>query len=91
MNTKLEPFILRSKKRREILEILSKERLTPAQIMKRTKMYESHVSRALKELLEKGLIECENPEERRFRFYIATDKGKKIFESVKIILEEIEK
>lgn len=91
MEIKLLSFVLRSKIRQEILTLLSKETLTPSQITKRTEMYESHVSRALKELLENGLIECENPKERRFRFYIVTDLGKEILKQTEKISNEIKK
>ena len=82
-------FILRSKKRKEILDVLSKNKLTPAQIMKRTGMYESHVSRALKELLNRDMIECENPNERRFRFYKITNFGKEVLKETEKISKEI--
>ena len=89
MDHSLISFILRAKNRKNILALLSNETLTPAQIMKRTGMYESHVSRALKELLEQKLIECENPKERRFRFYKATRLGKEILEESQKIEKEI--
>lgn len=82
-------FVLRASKRRSILHMLEKEKLAPSQLMKRTGMYESHVSRALKELESSGLIECENPKERRFRFYKITDLGKKVIRKTRKILKEI--
>jgi len=91
MDAELLSFVLRAKKRRAVLVLLSKERLTPAQIMKRTGMYESHVSRALKELLDKGTIECENPKERRFRFYKITNLGKEVLKEAEEIAKEINK
>jgi predicted transcriptional regulator len=91
MEIKLLSFVLRSKTRQEILALLSKETLTPSQIMKRTEMYESHVSRALKELLGNGLVECENPKERRFRFYRITNLGKEVLKQAEKITNEIKK
>ncbi|MEK6916007.1 MAG: winged helix-turn-helix domain-containing protein [Nanoarchaeota archaeon] len=89
MNLSLVSFVLRAKNRKKILDFLSKETLTPAQLMKRTSMYESHVSRSLRELLEQKLIECENPKERRFRFYKITKLGKEILEESQKIEDEI--
>ena len=89
MDINLLSYILRAKNRREVLLILAKEKLIPAQVMRRTKMYESHVSRTLKELSDKKLIVCENPNERRFRFYKATKFGVIIAKKVDKILNSI--
>lgn len=85
MDKKLLSFVLRSKNRKLVLDLLSKESLTPSQIMKKTPMYESHISRTLKELRENDLILCENPSDRRFKFYFATDLGKEVLKEVKKI------
>jgi predicted transcriptional regulator len=89
MNAKLLSYVLRAKNRRTILLLLTRERLTPAQIMKRTGMYESHISRTLRELVKQKLIICENPNERRFRFYSMTSKGKEVAKEIENILKEI--
>lgn len=91
MNCELISFVLRAKNRRTVLLLLAKEKLIPSQIMKRTSMYESHISRTLKELLSKKLIVCENPNERRFRFYRITSLGKEVAKEVERILKEIDK
>ncbi|MBI2129973.1 winged helix-turn-helix transcriptional regulator [Candidatus Woesearchaeota archaeon] len=91
MDCKLISFVLRAKNRRKVFLLLAKEKLTPSQIMKRTNMYESHTSRTLKELLSRKLIVCENPNERRFRFYKITYLGKKTAKDVEKILKEIGK
>jgi predicted transcriptional regulator len=89
MNTKLLSFVLRAKNRRNVLFLLAKEKLTPAQITKRIGMYESHTSRTLKELSHKKLILCENPADRRFRFYAITPLGKKFVKEAQKILKEV--
>lgn len=89
MDLSLVSFVLRAKNRKHVLSLLSNEALTPAQLMKRTGMYESHVSRAIKELSEQGLIKCENPNERRFRFYKITKLGKEILAESQKIEKEI--
>ena len=82
-NPKTISFIARSKRRTEILKLLSKKEKSQSEIMKTTKMYKSHTSRTLKELLRKKLIICINPEDRAFRFYKITSSGKKTLEEVK--------
>lgn len=52
-------------------------------------MYKAHVSRAFKELQEKQLIKCANPNDRNFRFYKLTDKGKKVLVEVEKIREKV--
>ncbi len=90
MDAKLLSYVLRAKNRRETLLLISKEkRLTPSQITKRTGMYESHTSRTIRELLDKKLLICQNPNERRFRFYSVTNLGKIISKEVDKILKEI--
>lgn len=91
MDTKLLSYLLRAKNRRNVLLMISKESLTPAQIMRRTNMYESHVSRTLKELLTNNLVKCDNPDERRFRFYSITKMGIKMSKEVEKLLKEISK
>ena len=91
MNSETLSAVLGAKNRRKVLYLLEKEKLTPSQIMKRIGMYESHTSRALKELLNISLIECENPKERRFRFYKITELGKQVAKKTRKILKEIGK
>ncbi len=70
-------FIRRSKRRKEILELLLNQSFTATDIEKVTGVYKSHVSRTLLELKEQGLILCKNPNDRAFRYYKITSKGKK--------------
>lgn len=91
MDAKLLSFVLRAKNRRNVLIIIAKEKLTPSQITKRTGMYESHTSRTMSDLLKKKLIICENPAERRFKFYKITKLGRKVAGEVEKILREIGK
>jgi DNA-binding MarR family transcriptional regulator len=78
-------FVLRAKNRIKILEILKNNKLISKQIEEKTGMYKSHVSRTLKELISKDLVKCINPEDRNFRFYEITQKGKKVLDGCKNI------
>lgn len=72
-------FVARSKRRKETLKLISKEsKLSQPEIMRKLKRYKSHNSRTLKELNDKGLISCINPEDRVFKFYKITKKGRNI-------------
>lgn len=74
---KLISFVARAKRRKETLILLSKkEILSQPEIMRTLKQYKSHNSTTIKELKEKSLIVCVNPEDRAFKFYKITKKGK---------------
>jgi DNA-binding MarR family transcriptional regulator len=51
-------------------------------IAKATNEHLSHVSRALRELQTKGLVECKNPKNSKYRFYEITAKGREIYSRV---------
>jgi predicted transcriptional regulator len=76
-------FVARSERRKQILFLLNEISLSQPEIMKKTKMYKSHTSRTLSELLDKKLIVCKNPEDREFKFYKITPLGRKTLEYLK--------
>jgi predicted transcriptional regulator len=80
-------FVARSKRRKEVLKLLSKvQKISQPEIMRNSKQYKSHNSRTLKELTDKKLVTCINPTDRVFRFYKITNKGKQILREVDKIL-----
>ncbi|MBI5224683.1 ArsR family transcriptional regulator [Candidatus Micrarchaeota archaeon] len=81
MKAGLLGFILRSKQRRKILEIL-KEPATPTEIAFLSKLAVSHVSRTLKEFEKKGLSKCQNPKRRIGKIYSITRKGRQILAKI---------
>jgi len=76
-------FALISKYRRIILRSLLESPKTPTQIANEHYCNVSHISRALRELKEKGLVKCLNPERRKGRVYALTDKGLRIAKRLK--------
>ena len=86
-NPKVISFIARSKRRLEILKLLSEKEISQPEIIKITKMYKSHTSRTINELLKEKLINCRNPEDRVFKFYKITALGKKILKEVGWVLK----
>jgi len=85
VDVRLISFVARGKRRKETLDLISEyQRISQSEIMRKLKQYKSHNSNTLKELQQKDLISCINPEERSFKFYKITKKGKEV-------LKEIEK
>ncbi|MDD3083984.1 MAG: winged helix-turn-helix domain-containing protein [Candidatus ainarchaeum sp.] len=75
-------YVLRGKNRIKVLKALNEKKLISKQIEKETGMYKSHVSRTLKELLERKLITCINQKDRSFKFYKLTSMGTKLINSL---------
>jgi len=86
-NAELISFIARAKRRFEILRLLKEHEKSQVALMKETGMYKTHTSRTLKELSDKKLIKCTNPEDREFKFYKITKKGKDTLEEAKRLIE----
>lgn len=75
-------FIMRSKHRKDILELLDKPK-TPTQVTKDTELHFNSVSRTLIELEKKHLVKCLNPTQKLIRFYQITNEGKKLIKKLK--------
>ena len=87
-DVRLISFVARGKRRIETLELLFKHlQLSQAEIMRALKQYKSHNSITIKELTNKGLIMCINPEDRSFKFYKITALGKRILEEVQRLIK----
>lgn len=82
----LVSFVNRSQQRKKILSALEKP-ITPSQLSKATGLYLTHVSRALKELTEKGLVECLTPKERVEKYYRITALGRNVLNKIKEMKE----
>ena len=81
-NYSLLSFILRGERRKAILFCLDKP-MIPKEIGEHCNVSIHNVSKSLKELADKGLIVCKNPEDKFYRFYELTKKGKDILKEVK--------
>ncbi len=77
MDWELISFIKRSKQRMHILMTFHSGE-TPTEIVKKTNLAPSHISRTLKEFSEKDLIRCETPNDHIGRVYVLTEKGEEI-------------
>ena len=71
---------------KKILECLNrKSPLAPLQISKETNIARSNVSTKLGELRKRKLVECINPDARKWRFYKITKEGKHVLMEVEKI------
>jgi len=75
-------FLARSDKRVQILKSLSQTAKIPSAISKEIGDSSHHVSKYLTSLKEKDLVVCLNEEDKRFRFYRITAKGKYYLEII---------
>ena len=65
------------------LEVLAIGPTTPTEIASRIDKPLSHISRALKELQERSLVECLTPNMSKNRIYSITEKGRKVLANSK--------
>ncbi len=77
MNLQKLSFVLRGKIRKKVVLALSSRKL-PSQIKDETKLEDSNVSRALKELVKEGIVKCITPKEKTGRIYELTKVGEEI-------------
>lgn len=68
----------KSKVRKACLEALLSGPKMPGAISETTGVHLSHISRSLRELSDKALVECVTPKVTKNRIYRITDTGKKV-------------
>jgi predicted transcriptional regulator len=83
---KMISFVSSSQSRKQLL-IMLRRLMTPTQISNELKVSVAHVSRTLRELRQKGLVELLTPDQRVHKIYRTTASGKKI----SIEIEKFEK
>ena len=75
--------VIASEYRKKIVMSLVKGPKTPKQISDETKLYLSHVSHVINELMKKGVVECLTPNLRRGKIFSLSIDGKEIAEQLK--------
>ena len=75
-------LLLRSKNRIKILKSLEKGDKIPSKISKEIDDNSNHVSKYLRTLKDADLVECLNEDDKRYRFYSITDKGKYFLDKI---------
>ena len=76
-------YVSLSKYRQKVLLDLKDNLKIPSAIAKATDIRISHISRTLKGLKEKELVECLNEEVNQGRIYQITSKGKEVLKYIK--------
>jgi len=71
-------FVIASSYRRRVLVKLLDDFKTPSQLCTELSLLSEQLSRTLKELSDKGLITCLNPQARKGRLYSLTPQGREI-------------
>ncbi len=74
-------FVIRSKNRKKVLNDLKSPK-TPTQLSKDLELNVGYISNILIELLQRKLIVCLSPNEKRYRFYRITKKGDEILKQI---------
>lgn len=72
-----------SKYRIGVMKSLKGKVLIPTEIADKTGIVRNHISNTLRDLKDKGLVECLNPKDKKGRLYRLTDKGNNIVEKLK--------
>ena len=80
---KLFAFIKVSPYRVEILRALENESKTPTQLSKDVDTRVFYVSKILKDLKDRDIVECINEDNRKFRFYQLTGRGNELLQYLK--------
>ncbi len=75
-------FVLASEYRKKVMLALQDKLSTPSIISEKTKIYPSHVSTTLAELVEKKLVVCTTPKLRKGRLYELTTTGMEILKNI---------
>ena len=75
-------FILASNYRKKVLLALQEKTDTPSGIAEKTKIYPSHISNTLSELVDKKLVVCLTPKLKKGRLYELTASGKRILKNL---------
>lgn len=75
-------FVIRSKHRKKMFLALSESK-TPTELSKELGLNLGYISNIIISLLNRRLIECLNPEEKRHRLYRRSKKGEGLIKEIK--------
>ncbi len=80
-------FIARSGIRIQVLQALGEKPQIASFLAKDLKKHRESISRIFLDFLEKGLVVCQNPDEKNFRYYKLTKKGKGALDRIREIMD----
>ncbi len=82
MTWELVAFVMKSEKRKKILELLEKPK-TPKMLSKILNTSLPNISMKLRALEKVGLVECINPQDPKGKIYKLTEVGKEVLKKIK--------
>lgn len=82
MDWDLVGWVKSSSVRREVLGLLIRAPTSPKDISKALNLHLPQVSMVLKDMSERGLVECLNKGARKGKLFVATSRGKEIIELI---------
>ena len=83
MDEKSIKYVNRSKYRVNTLQAIGDGVKMPKEIAKDSGILQNHISNVLRELKDKDLVECLNPDVRKGRLYRLSDDGLEMLDKIK--------
>ena len=83
MDEDVVKFINRSSYRVRTLRAIDNNVKIPKEIARDSGILQNHISNVLRELMDKNVVECVNPNRRKGRLYRLTDEGLEILDNLK--------
>ena len=80
---KLTSYVQISKYREKTLKSIGDDVKIPTNIARDSGIRTNHISKVLRELKSKEIVECINEEARKGRLYRLTDTGKEVLDTIK--------
>ena len=87
MDFNLIQWTMRGKRRKSVLKYLKNNIKNPKLIAKELGFTLTNTSTTLKQLKDKKLVICKNPEDAFLRFYKITELGKEVLKEIKKLEE----
>lgn len=75
VNDDVVNYVKKSSYRKKVLQTIGYDVKMPKEISDESGILQNHISNVLRQLKEKELVECINPEVRKGRLYRASDDG----------------
>ena len=75
-------YVISSSLRFRVLITLNKRVFTPKQLSEELDVQMSRISTVLKELVEKDLVTCLTPQQRKGKLYAITERGRKLLKEI---------
>ena len=82
MDEEVVRFVNRSAYRVKTLKTIGRKVKIPKEISQESGIVQNHISNVLRDLKEKNLVECVNPDSRKGRLYRLSEEGLEILDAL---------